>query len=131
MVFRGECRAFSLRLQQARDACHDRLEQRKPRQTRQKSEGQKGKRPQTMRAPEDQRVHAAARVNAWKQRNGALRAAAIERTQAFVALMSAPITGHGVFGQYTLAQMLALEFALILPSQFSDNVRMLAALVEQ
>ena len=45
--------------------------------------------------------------------------------------MSAPITGHGVFGQYTLAQMLALEFALILPSQFSDNVRMLAALVEQ
>jgi len=100
--------------------------QRKPRQTRQKSYGPARSRPKTMHAPQEQKQLRAAYKAAHEERTTTLRTAAIERTQAFVALMSTPIAGYGVFGQFTLAQLIALEFALDLPSQFSDNVQMLA-----
>ena len=101
------------------------FDQRKPRpasSTRQKRKGCS----QTTRTPQEQRAHRAAYKPEWKHRTSALRTAAIARSQAFVAQMSSPIVGYGLFGQFTLAQSLALEFALSLPLQFRDNERMLA-----
>jgi hypothetical protein len=103
------------------------FDQRKPRpssSTRQKRKGVV--RSQTTRTPQGQKAHRAAYQLEHKHRTSALRTAAIARSQAFVAQMSTPIVGYGLFGQFTLAQSLALEFALSLPLQFSDNERMLA-----
>ena len=105
------------------------FDQRKPRpasSTRQKRKGARSERSQTTRTPQEQRTHRAAYKLAHKSRTSALRTAAIARSQAFVAQMSSPIVGYGLFGQFTLAQSLALEFALSLPLQFRDNERMLA-----
>ena len=94
--------------------------------TRQKRKGARSERSQTTRTPQEQRTHRAAYKLAHNSRTSALRTAAIARSQAFVAQMSSPIVGYGLFGQFTLAQSLALEFALSLPLQFRDNERMLA-----
>ena len=102
------------------------FDQRKPRpasSTRQKRQG--AVRSKTTRNAQEQSAHRAAYQLEYQSRVRALRAAAIERTEAFVAQLDAPIVGHGAFGQFTLAQLLALEFALTLPEQFSDNVQML------
>ena len=90
------------------------------------TKGARSERSQTTRTPQDQRTHRAAYKLAHQSRTSALRTAAIARSQAFVAQISTPVMGYGLFDQFTLAQSLALDFALSLPLQFSDNVRMLA-----
>lgn len=92
------------------------FEQRKPKVTR----GVKSKRAtrgwvQTTRTAAEQSAHTQARKTAHKQRSRVLEAAAKARAIDFHSRYSQPITGVGPFGQFTLAQLLCIEFAQKLP----------------
>jgi hypothetical protein len=50
----------------------------------------------------------------------ALESAAKERAIVFVTAISEPISGNGPCGTFALAQLITLEFALLLPSHLSE-----------
>ena len=81
-------------------------------------------RPKTTRSPAEQAAHAAAYRASWNEQRRALDAAAKERTKAFVAQMgeAQPIEGIGPYKQFTLLQLLTLEFALELPRRLDASV---------
>ena len=76
---------------------------------------------QTSRTPEEQLQHERMYSAAWKRENRDLERAAKERTLAFIQQINEPIRGHGPFGQFTVAQLLGIEFAQKLPEHLSPE----------
>jgi len=68
-------------------------------------------RPQTTRTKEEQKEHRADYKTARVQRERALLDEAQLRTREWVLSIAAPLRGVGEFGQFTLAQMLTIDFA--------------------
>ena len=81
-------------------------------------------RPKTTRSPAEQAAHRAAYTASWLEQRRVLDAAAKVRTKAFVAQMgeAQPIEGIGPYKQFTLLQLLTLEFALELPRRLDASV---------
>ena len=82
-------------------------EQRKPKQQT------RGRSPQakTVRSKAKQADHTRDYDRVRSQRARDITAAAKARAREFVALISQPIAGCGPFGQFTLPQLLVIEFA--------------------
>ena len=102
------------------------FEQRKPKATRGAAAASAAKRKskarvQTTRSDVEQREHSTKRRTAHKTRTRELEQAAKARATEFHARYSEPITGVGPFGQYTLAQLLCIEFAKKLTTQLSEE----------
>ena len=103
------------------------FEQRKPHMMKKRGSGSKARtsgkaRAQTTRSAEEQKQHEQKYKLAWQSQTRDLERKAKGRAAAFTRQLEEQIHGHGPFGQYTLAQLLSIEFAQKLSEHLSPEM---------